>query len=86
MDFVYCKIPNISPELIEVRKHFFEGLYSGGLIFGGAYIRDFTVYLEMLLLVTSYFLKKRKALDSRKFSCGIFVNLQKALLSIVKFL
>ena len=35
----YCKIPNISPELIEVRKHFLVGLYSGrayirGLIFG----------------------------------------------------
>ena len=35
----YRKIPNISPGLIEVRKHFLGGLYSGGLIFGGAYIR-----------------------------------------------
>ena len=30
----YRKIPNISPGLIEVRKHFWGGLYSGGLIFG----------------------------------------------------
>ena len=39
----YRKIPNISPGLIEVRKHFwgfmFGGLIFGGLIFGGAYIR-----------------------------------------------
>ena len=27
---LYRKIPNISPGLIEVRKHFLEGLYSGG--------------------------------------------------------
>ena len=31
----YRKIPNLSPGLIEVRKHFLGGLYSGGLIFGG---------------------------------------------------
>ena len=31
----YRKIPNISPGLIEVRKHIFGGLYSGGHIFGG---------------------------------------------------
>ena len=37
---IYHKIPNISPGLIEVRKHFLVGLYSGGglyterLIFG----------------------------------------------------
>ena len=31
----YSKIPNISPGLIEVFKHFLGGLYSGGLIFGG---------------------------------------------------
>ena len=36
---IYCKIPNVSPGLIEVRKPFLEGLYSGGLISGGAYIR-----------------------------------------------
>ena len=30
----YRKIPNISPGLIEARKHFLGGLYSGG-----AYIR-----------------------------------------------
>ena len=30
---IYRKIPNISPGLIEDRKHF------GGLIFGGAYIQ-----------------------------------------------
>ena len=36
----YRKILNISPGLIEVRKPFLGGLYSGeGLIFGGAYIR-----------------------------------------------
>ena len=35
----YRKIPNISPGLIKVRKPFFGGLYSGGLMFGGAYIR-----------------------------------------------
>ena len=35
----YRKIPNISPGLIEVLKHFLEGLYSGGLILGEAYIR-----------------------------------------------
>ena len=41
----YHKIPNISPGLIEVRKHFLEGftfggggLYSGGLIFGGHFV------------------------------------------------
>ena len=32
----YRKIPNTSPGLIDVRKHFLGGLYSGGvLIFGG---------------------------------------------------
>ena len=31
----YRKVPNISPGLIEVRKHFLWGLYSGGLIFEG---------------------------------------------------
>ena len=35
----YSKIPNISPGLIEVLKHFLGGLYSGRLTFGGAYIR-----------------------------------------------
>ena len=35
----YRKIPNVSPGLIEVFKHFLGGLYSGGLTFGGAYIR-----------------------------------------------
>ena len=34
----YCKIPNISPGLIEVRKHILGGLYSGGLIFGGHFV------------------------------------------------
>ena len=38
-DATYRKIPNVSPGLIEVFKHFLGGLYSGGLIFGGAYIR-----------------------------------------------
>ena len=38
----YRKIPNVSPGLIEVFKNFLGGLYSGGLIFGGVYIRDFT--------------------------------------------
>ena len=27
--------PNVTPGLIEVRKHFLVGLYSGGLMFGG---------------------------------------------------
>ena len=31
------KIPNISPGLIEVRKHFWGGLHSVGLIFGGSF-------------------------------------------------
>ena len=31
----YRKIPNISPGLIEVHKHFLGGLIFGGLIFGG---------------------------------------------------
>ena len=35
---VYRKIPNISPGLIEVRKPFLKGLYSGGLIFGGEFV------------------------------------------------
>ena len=34
----YRKIPNISPGLIEVRKPFLGGLYSGGLIFGGYFV------------------------------------------------
>ena len=33
----YRKILNISPGLIEVRKHFFGGLYLGGLYLGGSY-------------------------------------------------
>ena len=39
MRMTYRKIRNISPGLIEVRKPFFGGLYSVGLIFGRAYIR-----------------------------------------------
>ena len=35
LEETYRKIPNISPGLKEVRKHFLGGLYSGGLIFGG---------------------------------------------------
>ena len=35
----YRKTPNISPGLIEIHKHILGSLYSGGLIFGGAYIR-----------------------------------------------
>ena len=35
----YRKIPNISPGLIEVRKHILGGLYSGGAYIRGAYIR-----------------------------------------------
>ena len=35
---IYRKIPNISPGLIEVRKHLLRGLYSGGAyIRGGLY-------------------------------------------------
>ena len=48
----YCKIPNISPGLIDIFNHILRGLYSGGLIFRrkfmlvsrGAYILDFTVF------------------------------------------
>ena len=36
--FKYRKILNVSPGLIEVFKHFFGGLYSGGLIFGGHFV------------------------------------------------
>ena len=32
---IYRKIPNISPVLIEVRKHVLGALYSAGLIFRG---------------------------------------------------
>ena len=35
----YRKPPNISPGLILVRKPFLMGLYTGELIYGGAYIR-----------------------------------------------
>ena len=35
----YRKPPNISHGLIFVRKQFLVGLYIGGLIYGGAYIR-----------------------------------------------
>ena len=41
---IYYKIPNVSPGLIEVFKHFLGGLYSegtyirGGLIFGSKFI------------------------------------------------
>ena len=34
---IYRKIPNISPGLIEVRKHFLVGLYSGAYIRRGLY-------------------------------------------------
>ena len=39
MFFLYRKIPNISPGLINIRKHIVGGLYSWGLYSGGAYIR-----------------------------------------------
>ena len=35
LDIFYRKIPNISPGLIEVRKHFLGGLNSGGLYLEG---------------------------------------------------
>ena len=35
---IYRKIPNISPVLIEVRKHVLGALYSAGLIFRGRLI------------------------------------------------
>ena len=39
-----CKIPNINPELIELRKHFLVGLFLGGVYIREAYIRkDFWV-------------------------------------------
>ena len=51
---IYRKIPNVSPGLIKVFKHFLVGLYSGGLIFGGAYIRRaFCVSIFVSRLVKS---------------------------------
>ena len=52
---IYRKIPNISPGLIEVRKHFLGGLYSGGLIFGGHLVlvseyQDLKIHCYILLL------------------------------------
>ena len=35
--FKYCKIPIISPGFTVVQKAVFLGLFSGELIFGGAY-------------------------------------------------
>ena len=35
----YRKIPHISPGLIEIRKHFLEGLYLGWAYIRGAHIR-----------------------------------------------
>ena len=40
----YRKIPNVSPGLIEVFKHFLGGLYSGGLIFGGGVYSEGILY------------------------------------------
>ena len=45
----YRKIPNVSPGLIEVFKHFLGGLYSGGLIFGGHFVLV-SEYLNLLKL------------------------------------
>ena len=50
----YRKIPNVSPGLIEVSKHFLGGLYSGGLIFGGAYIRGGLIFGGHFVLVSEY--------------------------------
>ena len=57
---IYRKILNISPGLIEVRKHFLGGLYSGGLysgglIFGGHFVlvaeyQDLKIHCYMSLL------------------------------------
>ena len=49
----YCKIPNISPGLIEMRKHFL-----GGLIFGGHFVlvseyQDHKIDCYILLLQAS---------------------------------
>ena len=46
---VYRKIPSISPGIIEVRKHFLEGLYSGG-----AYIRGGVIFGGHFVLVSEY--------------------------------
>ena len=56
----YRKIPNVSPGLIEVFKHFLGGLYSGGLysgglIFGGHFVLvseypDLKIYCYISLL------------------------------------
>ena len=43
---IYRKIPNISPELITFQRPFLEGLYLGGTIFGGDYIRK-EVYVRI---------------------------------------
>ena len=57
----YGKIPNVSPGLKEVFKHFLGGLYSGGdlysggLIFGGHFVlvseyQDLKIYCYISLL------------------------------------
>ena len=56
----YRKTPNISPGLIDIRKHVWGayirgGLYSGGLIFGGHFVlvseyQDFKIHCYISLL------------------------------------
>ena len=47
-EFAYRKILNISPGLIEFRKHFSGGLYLGGAYIRGAYIlRAFCVSVRV---------------------------------------
>ena len=46
----YRKIPNISPGLMEVCKHFLGGLYSRGLIFGGHFVLV-PEYQDLLLYI-----------------------------------
>ena len=45
--FTYRKIPIISPGLIFVRNAFLVGLFSGELIFGGAYYWKEILRLKM---------------------------------------
>ena len=53
VQYKYCKIPNISPGLIEVRKHFLGGLYSGGLYSGGLH-SDGLIFEGHFVLVSEY--------------------------------
>ena len=60
---MYRKIPNISPGL-EVRKHFFGGLYSGGLysgglVFGGHFVLVSEYQDLKIIVICRYRMQKR---------------------------